>query len=42
MRWASRTPKNFLIHVQGANYAIEEMELDAKFIEAVKVWDLGS
>ncbi len=35
-RWASGTPKHFLIHVQGAIHAIKEMALDKKFQEAVK------
>ncbi len=36
MRWASVTPVNFLIHVQGVIHTIKEMKLDLKFQEAVK------
>ncbi len=36
VRWASKTPEHFLIHVQGAIHAIKEMELDTKFQEAVR------
>ncbi len=36
MRWVSRTPEDFLIHVQGAIHAIKEMELDTKFQEAMR------
>ena len=36
VRWASRTPEHFLIHVWGAIHAIKEMELDTKFWEATK------
>ena len=31
VRWASGTPKHFLIHVRGAIHAIKEMELNTKF-----------
>ena len=34
MRWVSRTPGHFLIHVQGAIQTIKEMELDTKLQEA--------
>ena len=36
VRWASRTPEYFLIHVQRLIHAIKEMELDTKFREAAK------
>ena len=36
VRWASRTPEHFLIHVWGVIHAIKEMELDTKFQEAAK------
>ena len=36
VRWVSRIPDHFLIHVRGAIHAIKEMELDTKFQEAMK------
>ena len=36
LRWASRTPEHFLIHVQGEIHAIKEMKLDTNFQEATK------
>ena len=36
VRWASRTPEHFLIHVRGAIHAIKEMELDTNFQVASK------
>ncbi len=35
-RWASGTPKHFLINVRGAIHAIKEMELATKFQEDMK------
>ena len=36
MRWASGTPKYFLIHVRGVLHVIKDLELDIKFQEAMK------
>ena len=36
VRWVSRTPEHFLIHVHGMIHAIKEMELDTKFPEAAQ------
>ena len=42
MRWASGTPKHFLIHVKGAIHVVKEMELDVKLKEATEALEMAN